>query len=205
MSLLRDMTLALTVDSLLASPGKVRLLRTLYSEPRRAWSGRELARAAGVSSAQCARDLVDLLETGLLSRDVVGRTFSWRLNGTYAMGSALEGVFAAERDLLASLRAELAAGLSGVPVVDARLFGSVARGEDTSRSDIDLFVEVRKPTLAERAREALDGVRQRIWQHYGLPLNALVYTTQEIEASPSAAFFDVIRKEGLPISSVDGT
>ena len=197
------MTLGLTVDSLLASPGRVRLLRTLYAEPRRGWSGRELARAAGVSSAQCARDLVDLLEAGLLSRDVVGRTFSWRLNEAYAMGPALEALFRTERDLPNSLRAELARALSSVPVKEARLFGSVARGDDTPRSDIDLFVEVRKPSLALQARVALDGARRRVWQQFGLPLNALVYTTREIEASPSSAFFDAVRKEGIPLVPVE--
>ncbi len=44
------------LDPLLGSPTKLRLLRTLLPVPSRQWTGRELATAARVSTAQAARD-----------------------------------------------------------------------------------------------------------------------------------------------------
>lgn len=99
----------------------------------------ELARRAGTSQAMVAR-----YETGVASPTV--RTLQRLLR---AVGRELElsSVTAQTGDPVSSLamlrehRAEISAAAERVGARNVRVFGSVARGEDTPMSDVDLLVD----------------------------------------------------------------
>ena len=99
----------------------------------------ELARRAGTSQAMVAR-----YETGVASPTV--RTLQRLLS---ALGRELElsSVSAQTRNPASSLamlrehRAEINAAAQHVGASNVRVFGSVARGEDTRESDVDLLVD----------------------------------------------------------------
>jgi len=101
----------------------------------------ELARRAKTSQAMVAR-----YETGAASPTV--RTLT-RLLRAAGRELVLSGPAATDRPIasgpLASLlrerRKEILAAAHAVGASDVRIFGSVARGEETSESDIDLLVE----------------------------------------------------------------
>jgi uncharacterized protein len=100
----------------------------------------ELARRAGTSQAMVAR-----YETGVASPTV--RTLARLLR---AAGHELElsGPTASQQappspvaTLLREHRAEIRAAAASVGAVNVRVFGSVARGEETPKSDVDLLVD----------------------------------------------------------------
>jgi uncharacterized protein len=99
----------------------------------------ELARRAGTSQAMVAR-----YETGVASPTV--RTLR-RLLSTLGRELELSSVIAQTRDPASSLamlrehRAEISAAAERVGARNVRVFGSVARGEDTPMSDVDLLVD----------------------------------------------------------------
>ena len=98
---------------------------------------RQLAAAAGVAPGNASAVIEELIQSGLVSETVAGRSSMVVLNRNHlAAGPVLA---------LASLRGELVRRLrerlSGWPdLLGAWLFGSVARGDADSDSDIDLLI-----------------------------------------------------------------
>lgn len=181
----------------LGSPSKLRLLRTLFYDPGRRWTGRELARAARVSTAQAARDLVELDDTSLVIREVVGRSYSWRLNSAHVLSPILADLFRREAGFRLDLIREVSEGLALARVEKARLFGSIARGEERDDSDIDLFLQIRDARDRERAEEAVDRIRTRVWSRFGNPLSALIYTRAEVARPRNPGLIRAVESEGL--------
>ena len=144
---------------------------------------REVARRAGVQhrSAQLALD--ELVAVGLVSRMEGGRDLLVRLNDEHNLASAVRGLFNAEAGQFLELRqrlVEIATGggrLRGIRSVV--LFGSVARGDDTPDSDIDLLLIVADAGARERILERFDDAAPHLRAAFGCRVRPLAYTLAE--------------------------
>jgi predicted nucleotidyltransferase len=188
------------LNPVLGSLSKLRLLRTMFIAPVRSWTGRELAQAARVSTAQAARDLNALANTSLVSRDVVGRAYSWRLSSTHILVPVLAELFRQEADLRSDLLRTVSEALDIESIERARVFGSVSRGEERDDSDVDLFVQVRSARDRAVVEMAVEKVRSRVWDRFGNPVSALVYTRVEAERTRNPALLETIDREGLDVA-----
>ncbi len=191
------------LDPLFGSPTKLRLLRTLLAAPGRRSTGRALAAQARVSTAQAARDLSDFLDVGLVLRDVQGKSYSWHLNEQHVLTSELSRLFDREAHLGDMLAHEVIRLMAGVPIRRVRLFGSVARGDERADSDVDLFLEVRTSGEKPAAVSVLEKVRERVWNRFGNPLTALVYTEAETRKPPNPSLLESIDREGIDLRTED--
>ncbi|MGD0588139.1 MAG: nucleotidyltransferase domain-containing protein [Thermoplasmata archaeon] len=187
------------LDPLLTSPSKLRLLRTLLPTPNRRWTGRELAAVARVSTAQAARDLNDFLDVGVVLRDVVGKSYSWRVNELHILVPEVSRLLDFESRVRETLLQDVGKELIDSQIRRAVLFGSVSRGDERSDSDVDLLIEIRTPRDRSSAESAIEKVRERVWDRYGNPVSALVYTTSEMRNPPNPPLIDSINREGLPV------
>jgi predicted nucleotidyltransferase len=102
-------------------------------------TGREVARLTGRSSHSGVLDVLHrLTEHGLVTRVALNRAFLFALNREHLAAPAV--------DVLVGMRAELmnrirrAAGAWEIAPTNLSVFGSAARGDGDTRSDIDLFV-----------------------------------------------------------------
>jgi predicted nucleotidyltransferase len=120
---------------------------------------RQLASAAGVSPSNASAVVEDLIRAGIVSETMAGRSSMVALNrGHLAAGPVLA---------LAGLRGELVRRirerLSAWPdLLGAWLFGSVARGDADSDSDVDLLIvadDLRSNDLHERLAQLHADVR----------------------------------------------
>lgn len=127
----------------------------------------ELARRARTSQAMVAR-----YETGAASPTVrtlgrllraMGRTLT--LSG---VAEGTEGLSSRGADLLREHRAEIFAAAEAAGVGNVRVFGSVARGDDTAESDIDLLVDF---PAAERGLFPLLKLASQIEKLVGRPVD----------------------------------
>jgi predicted nucleotidyltransferase len=192
-------------DPVLGSPTKLRLLRTLLPDPQRRWTGRELAASARVSTAQGARDLRDFLEVGIVLREVLGKSYSWRVNGEHVLVPELSRLIELEAGLRNRLVREFGQLVAHTPVRRAILFGSVARGDERSDSDVDLLLEVGTSRDREATLAALEKIRERVWSRYGNPVSSLVYTEADIRKPANPELIETILREGLRITSQSGS
>jgi predicted nucleotidyltransferase len=189
------------LDVVLSTPTKVRLLRTVLAAPSRRWTGRELAAASKVSTAQTARDLRDFSDVGILRWEAVGRSFSWQLNHDHVLSETLASLFSREAGLRTELLRGIRMELRGIPLERALVFGSVARGEEQADSDVDLFVQLRDPSKSSQLTQALDRVRRRIWNTFGNPLSPLIYTNSPANPPPDSELLGTVVRDGLDVLS----
>jgi predicted nucleotidyltransferase len=195
-----DMRLTNALDPVLGTSTKVRLLRSLLASDRRGRTGRELARQARVSTAQSARDLRDLAEVGIVNRTVSGRSYTWRLNEDHVLFEPLRSLFSHEAGLRDELVRRLSKELRSAPVARARLFGSFARGDERSDSDIDVYIELRSPKDRERVQQSVARLRDRVWSTFGNPVSALVYTRDEARHPRNPDLMVSIRRDGVDLT-----
>jgi predicted nucleotidyltransferase len=99
---------------------------------------RELARLTGTSAGSLHRELARLAEAGLLIRSERGNQVLYQANRACPVFAELAGLFRKTGGLADVLRAALL-GLAD-RIRFALVFGSVARGTETSLSDVDVLV-----------------------------------------------------------------
>lgn len=115
-----------------------RALGWLLLHPDDAVHVRELARLTGTSAGSLHRELARLAEAGLLTRSERGNQVLYQANRACPVFAELAGLFRKTGGLADVLRAALL-GLAE-RIRFALVFGSVARGTETSLSDVDVLV-----------------------------------------------------------------
>ncbi len=173
-------------------------------------SGRELARRAGRSSTGVQHALDRLVEHGLVSRLEAGRAFLYTLNRDHLLAPAVEQMVEARLELIRRLRGEIDSWR--VPPIHASLFGSTARGDGDTGSDIDLFLV--RPAEAERDSnwpEQVDGLAESVRAWTGNNAGIVEVSEDELTGlreDPPPVFGelgrDAIDLAGLPTKSLVG-
>ena len=141
---------------------------------------------------------------GVVSRDVRGKSYEWRLNNGHVLTPELTRLFEFEAHLSGALTQDLHWLLAHIPARCALLFGSVARGEEHDSSDVDLFIEVKSVHDKSVTLSALSKARGQIWDRYGNPLSALVYTTAEARNPTNPPLLEAIEREGIDVMGQSG-
>ena len=147
------------------------VLALLINDPTRPLYLREIVRLTGASPGTLQRELGTLAKSGLVLRERRGRQVYYRANSSAPAFPELRGLVRKTMSGPAILRSAL------VPLSDriraAVVFGSMARGELTAGSDIDLMV-VGEVELSE-VLEALRPAEAEL----GTEINAVVYLPEE--------------------------
>jgi len=86
-----------------------------------------------------------------------------------------------------------------VRVIDARVFGSRARGDATAGSDLDVFIEVEAITPAQRRQ--VDEIAWEVGFAMDRVIAPIVVTSEQLQRGPMAANPLLIRveQEGAPV------
>ena len=92
---------------------------------------------------------------------------------------------------------EFARSLNEPGIEKIILFGSVARGEETEDSDIDLLITCRGNRF-ELLPKIMDDVFEFL-SRYGEYISVKVLSVQEMERMKSTHFISVIEREGIEI------
>ncbi len=164
------------LNDIFASASHVKLLRALFGLPLdMGRSGRDLARRARVSHPRANQVLGDLAEQGLVAVQRLPRTDLYRVNRHHALAESLGKLFELEPKLKLELISLVAGELKTrrLPVKEARIFGSAARGAMRPTSDVDLALVTSResvPAVEAAAQEIAEIVHER----FGTRLNVLV-------------------------------
>lgn len=183
-------------ETLLTSPARVAVLKALLRSPGREWSGRELAKASGVSPPQTMEALYRLFDEALVRQRRAGRASLWSLEEGHFLVDRLRPLFALDPESTRALVEALEGGLSGSGAVEAWLFGSIARGDEDPNSDVDLVVVFPDKRRAFAWRERLGDLEAEVLARFGNPVQALVYTARQVVSGPPARIFSVAKLEG---------
>jgi predicted nucleotidyltransferase len=195
------------LDDIFASASHIRLLRALFALPTdMGTSGRDLARRAGVSHPRANAVLAGLAKQGLVAVQRLPRTDLHRLNRRHAMAEPLGKLFDLEPKLKFELLSLLARELKArkLPVNEARIFGSAARGAMAAGSDVDLALVTSRESVA-RVEAAAQEIAETVRERFGTRLNVLVGSPSLERLSKgrqtSRAVWRAIEHEGIDVQA----
>jgi predicted nucleotidyltransferase len=189
------------LDDILGSGVQVRVLRLLTRTESLGFTGRDLARMCASSTSQTIAALQKLEETGLVTRDIAGRSHVWHLVGRHALVPMLKRLFREEAGSMSALKAEVQGLIRELPVRRAMLFGSVARGDEGPTSDIDLMVTVRSSADKERVEESVSAASLRFAIRFGNPLSTLVLEESHLRSPTNPTLLSNIRRDGVELET----
>jgi predicted nucleotidyltransferase len=117
---------------------QLRVLSLLFGQPDRQFHASEIIRLAGSGSGAVQRELEKLTASGILSVKVAGNRKVYQANRQSPIFGELQGIIAKTAGLIEPLRQALKPFEKAIEA--AFVYGSVAKGKDTAKSDIDLMI-----------------------------------------------------------------
>ena len=184
------------MDDLFAASSRVKVLRVLCRFPSRESTGREVARLSGSSVPQAIGALKDLERAGIAHMRGAGRAVLWRLETEHVLVPVIRETFRKEDSLREDLLEALRAGLLSPKILRAVVYGSITQGRESSRSDIDLLIEVARDRDKEGIQPDLEKLESKVFLRYGNPLSTLTYTKDEIRSPRNQSLLRNIQTEG---------
>jgi predicted nucleotidyltransferase len=120
--------------------GKTRraLLSRFYLEPERGFRLRELSRLTGISAGSVQHELKQLLQADLVTRAENGDLVTYRANQHSPVYGELRAIVEKTSGIDAMVRDALRKAQKKIRL--AFIYGSIAKGANRSRSDLDLLV-----------------------------------------------------------------
>ena len=166
----------------LLSPTLAKLLRALVSEstPR---PGRELARIAGVSSAQGNTLLRRLTQLGIALETEQPPAKLYEINHSHLLVPQLRAILKGLDSLVEELKAQVDE-LPAVPEI-AVLFGSVMREEDHEASDLDLYLVFGDSVAFDKGQllESTADLSEVFFTRTGNTLNVMVQKMSDLRSN----------------------
>lgn len=143
---------------------------------------RELARRISLSHVAVGKALRDLERVNFVSKTNIGNVNVWSVNEksyAYLVGAHLEELAKTPPllHLTKNLQADFGEAYSYIERVV--LFGSVAEGKETERSDIDVFILVKDSAHKKAALKQALSVSGRYEELYGNALSPVIMTGAE--------------------------
>jgi predicted nucleotidyltransferase len=114
------------------------VLAATLMHPDRWWFLADLARHIGVSPSSLQREMESLVEVGVLLRREEGKHVYFRPDANCPILPELQGIMTKTVGLVDVLRDTLAPFKKAIKV--AFVYGSIARSEELSESDVDLMI-----------------------------------------------------------------
>ena len=164
---------AIGIADALFSKGRQRVLGVLFGNPGRSFYANEVIALAGSGTGAVQRELIRLEATGLVTATRVGKQKHYQANPAAPVFEELRGLVLKTSGLADVLRVALAPLIGQIGA--AFVYGSVAKKQDTAKSDIDLMVVSDSLTYAD-IFAALEDSTNRL----GRKVNPTVYPPQEL-------------------------
>ncbi|HXT01728.1 MAG TPA: hypothetical protein VN915_13725 [Elusimicrobiota bacterium] len=190
--------LARPLDAALSNSSRVAVLRVLHDDDDLGWSGRKIARLAGINHQAAAQALAELSRLGLVERRDEGSRTVWRLDRRHYVGEALSALFKAEKrhaqEIAAAIKSRLKGKADAVVIV-----GDAAKGELQAGKPLDLTAVCetgkRRPLI-----EAIRSLEHEMSERFGLALNVSMLTKREASLSLDIALdgWQLLPAEGRP-------
>lgn len=122
----------------LFSTVQLRVLGLLFGQPERSYQGAELIRLARSGDGAVHRVLTRLAESGLVTVTRVGSQKFYQANADSPIFPELRGMIVKTVGMTAPLQAALSPFADRISA--AFVYGSMAKGTDTAKSDVDLMI-----------------------------------------------------------------
>ena len=164
----------MSLAAALFSDSQSRVFRWLFGQPERSYHLNELLRLTGLGSASLQRELNRLAEAGLVRSERIGNLRRFQANPENPMYGELVGLTRKALGAQPMLREALLP--LGSDLQAAWIYGSVAKGTETARSDIDVMLVGKGLTLHQVLKKLIPLETQ-----LGRKINPAIFTPVEFK------------------------
>lgn len=155
------------LNQLFSSAASVSILRELALRSKGA-TGRELARASGITHQAAHNTLSKLELLNIVNRELLGNAHYFILNRKHFLTkNIVELLFDSEREF-SDLLFNKIKNTVGKYAVSVLLFGSVARGDETLESDLDICIIY--TNNKKSIEEIISLLREELFEQFGVTL-----------------------------------
>ncbi|MCO6473341.1 MAG: nucleotidyltransferase domain-containing protein [Melioribacteraceae bacterium] len=155
------------LNQLFSSPAAVSILRELSLRAKGA-TGRELARASGITHQAAHNTLSKLELLNVVNRELLGNAHYFILNRKHFLTkNIVELLFHSEREYSTLLLNKIK-NTVGKYAVSVLLFGSVVRREETVESDLDICIIY--TNNKKSIEEIISLLREELFEQFGVTL-----------------------------------
>lgn len=171
------------LDEILKHGSKIKILRFLFVE-RDEHTGRRIARGIGMSASSTYKTLQKMKGEGLISVRKKGNAILYKLQeNNHIVKKLLEPLFEKEKSIYSDVISSITKNLfrEKKEIVSIAIFGSVARKEETSKSDIDLVVITKDKTGKTKIDKAMDKLSIDMAEKFGAAISPYILTKAEIK------------------------
>lgn len=182
--------------NILNSPTKLKIVKFLLTHEA-SMSEREIASIIKVSHMSINRTLRELSEVNLVNFTTIGKAHLWKVNRkSYAFKVLSEFIkdFSHIKDPLDDLKKVILTNIPKNLIKKAVLFGSVAKGEEKTDSDIDIFFLIKNAKDKEKIESFLEKLSNTCLEIYGNRLSPYILTEQESKRKTRQKFLSEINK-----------
>lgn len=193
----------LTASTLFSTRGRVDVLRILWRF-RVPMTAAHIARLAGLTHPAASAVLDTLTDAGVADSAPAGRGHTyWLVSENVYVQSFVDPIFAAEESLPDLLEAELQA-LFAERTLSVVLFGSYARGDQTSDSDVDVVAVAHDAQSKAQIDHDLPPAASAFRRRWGASLSVLTYDPAEASAMEVRApeFYKSLLEDGIRVSGL---
>lgn len=162
------------LGSVLFTNTQQRVLACLFGQPDRSYFSNELIKLTGAGSGAVQRELKRLSESGLVTSEMRGNQRHFQANPHSPIFQELTQIVQKTFGIAHPIREALAPYQEVIRC--AFIFGSIAKKQDTVKSDIDLFVVSDKLSYSDLFNQLL-GTEVRL----GRGINTTIYTEVDVK------------------------
>lgn len=160
-----------------------RVLRFLWRS-RAEWSGREIARKAGLSAPACHEALKKLDARGLVHLRRISNVHLYKINPeNYLVRNVFARIFEAEAAMPKQIATAVRKSLVASPkpsILSLVLFGSMARGAERLGSDLDLLIVIPAKESLRILEPRIELLRALLFKRFSVPLSPYIQTLSEL-------------------------
>ncbi len=187
------------LDEIFRTWSNVAVLRALI-DTNTGFSGNEVARVAGMNPRSAFKALTSLEELGIVNRVVGGRDHIFTLNREHLLvQEIILKIYSIENKFMDEILRTLSTILKK-HVYSAVIFGSVARKEEKSLSDLNICCIVNSPLELLFVRDLLNKKSSMLYKKFGIKLAPVIFLKDAFLRKKKSKLIKDIVGEGILIT-----
>jgi len=170
------------LDEILKHRSKIKILRFLFAE-RDEHTGRRIAKGIEMSASSTHRTLQEMKKEGLLDSRKKGNAVLYGLReDNYVVKKLLKPLFDKEKHIYKDIITLIKKSLTSfrADILSMAIFGSLARKEETAKSDIDLLILLKNEGRKAKISKVLDQLYIDMAKKFSVGICPYVLTKKEI-------------------------
>ena len=170
------------LDEILNQPAKVKILRFLFNENDE-HTGRAIARAINMSPSYTHMSLQELKRTGIITIRRKGNAVLYKLKGdNYFVKNLVLPLFKKEKSVYSDMITIVKKSLlkEKESIVSIAIFGSVAKAQESERSDIDVLIVTVSADGKKKVAKLTEDLDLKFVKNFNVAFSPYILTKNEI-------------------------